>query len=102
MEISSMQQVPHRLLFVLRQSGAFFFLFCGSQSALDPSCADVILLTAIMPEIAEIAVEFHRIRFYPHLNPANAGMDILQPEMLAAETCFLFLLHTYLVARIAG
>ena len=97
MENVSMQHRYHRLLDVGRQSGAFFYLFlCSCQSALDPACTDIILLAARVPEIAEITVELHRIGLHPRLNPTDAGMNILQPEMLAAETRFLFLLHTYL------
>jgi hypothetical protein len=46
-----------------------------------------------VPEIAEITVEFHRIGLHPRLNPTDAGIDILQPEMLAAETRFLYFMH---------
>lgn len=46
-----------------------------------------------MPEITEVSVEFHRVGLHTFLHPTEAGMDILQPEMLAAETRLLDLLH---------
>jgi hypothetical protein len=82
-----------------RRSGAFFYLFFGRDLTLDPPGTDIILLTAIVPEITDITRKLHRIRFYLFLHPAEPGMNILKPEILAAETHFFDLLHTHLFIR---
>jgi hypothetical protein len=64
-------------------SGAFFFLLFR-QLILNPSKTDIVLLTAAEPSRAEIAVHLHRIGLSVFFHPADPGMDIFQPEMLAA------------------
>jgi len=51
------------------------------------------LLTATCPLGADITVQLSRIRFSVFFQSANTGMNILQPEMLAAKARSFFLSH---------
>ena len=72
------------------------FLF-HSQTAFDPTGADIKLLAAILPQITEIAVEFHRVGSSSFFDPADTGVDIIQSEIFATEARLRFLLHGFLI-----